>query len=502
MNFEVLGPLRVTDGSRSIGLGARNLRVTLAMLLSRPNEPFSTDQLIDAIWDGWPPKTAAKNLQVYIYKLRLGLGQARIISHPHGYAVLVRPGELDAETFNAAVGEARQAVGRGDLHGGRAMYAQALSLWRGPAFADLATAKALQEPIARLADQRLAAIEARIDADLTLGAHEFVTAELNALVLAHPLREHLRRQQMVALFRCGRQAEALQSYAEGRQLLADELGIEPAGSLTEAHLAILRGVDPEPAATTIHRPPADVPDFTGRNDELDRLARLLTRAREHPVAVCLTGMGGTGKTTLAVRVANLVHEQYPGGCVFLDLRGTEPAPAEPHELMGSVLRSLGLPGSAIPDDPNARAGLYRAQLAGRGLLLVLDNAAHEGQVRPLVPPSPTAAVLVTSRQSLAGIDAIHIVELTALPTSSAVELLANLAGKDLVTGEPEAARRLVDLCGGLPLAVRIVGVKLTQGRRRSVDSMVRRLETEQSRLDELAVGDRSVRAVLGMSLRR
>ncbi|MEV6521377.1 BTAD domain-containing putative transcriptional regulator [Longispora sp. NPDC051575] len=524
MRFGILGPLRVSDDTRPVVLGARNLRILVATLLCQPNRAVAVDTLLDAIWDSAPPRTAGKNLHVYVHQLRRTIGETRVVRHPHGYELVVHDGELDADVFRALVRQGGRAVARDDLRTGQDLLARGLALWRGPALDDLANLAVLRETVVHLTEQRLAAVEDRVDVQLALGSHHDAVAELSALVLEHPLRERLRGQLMLALYRSGRQAEALLRYQDGRRILADELGIEPSPELQRLQLTILRGDGaepptlrgdgperpalrgdgPEPPAGADPHPgpprqlPADVAAFTGRAAEVAEISRLLAGA----ATVCVAGMGGVGKTTLAVRVAHEAQDRYADGCLFVDLRGTDPDPPDSHQVMGSVLRCLGLPGSAIPEDRQARAGLYRTRLTASDLLLVLDNAADERQVRPLVPPGGRCGLLVTSRRLLAGLDDVHVVELTVLPAAAAVDLLAAFAGGDRIAAEPDAARDLVELCGRLPLAVRIVGGRLARRGAGPLSRMAARLADRRSRLDELTVGDRDVRAVLALSVGR
>ncbi|MGY0235131.1 BTAD domain-containing putative transcriptional regulator [Longispora urticae] len=517
MHFGILGPLRVLDDSGPVPLGARNLRVLLATLLCHPNRAVDTGTLVDAIWETAPPKSAAKNLQVYVHQLRRRLGDARVVRYPHGYGVLVRDGELDADAFAALADRGDLAVRAGDLERGRTLLAEALGLWRGPAFADVADASAVRESVAGLTERHTGVLEDRIDADLALGAHHAVIAELNALVPQHPLRERLRGQQMVALYRCGRPAEALQAYQEGRKRLVEELGVEPTEELRAMQVAVLRGVDPgrgvqvsgarapavDAGPSTL---PRDIPDFTGRAAELRRLDTL-SAAPGGGAVVVVRGIGGVGKTALAVRWARTARERFPDGQFYLDLRGHGTgAPVGPGEATRLLLRMLGLSPQAVPDTDEHATAVYRSLVADRRMVVLLDNAHSVDQVRPLLPGGSGSLVLVTSRARLGGLvarDGAHRLDLGTLADAEAVDLLGDVVGRQRVRADPTAALELAHACGNLPLALRIAAANLVDGRRslREYADLVAGGE----RLDALSVeGDphSTVRAVFGTSLDR
>jgi hypothetical protein len=319
---------------------------------------------------------------------------------------------------------------------------------------------------------------------------------------------------MLSLARSGRCSEAIAVYRDGYQVLTTELGIEPSAILQDLHQAILAGDHPtDPTDATAEsatvgptglRPvagiwavPPDLADFTGRAIELTRLLDAVVGRTV--VNVC--GPGGVGKTALALRLAHATGEGYPDGCLYLDLRGTGDAPADPVQVMGSVLYALG-PAGPVPEDPDARAIAYRSALARRSLLLVLDDALDERQVRPLIPPASACAMVITSRRALTGVDGAAVVDLDVFPTADALALLTGLIGSARVADEPVAASRVVELCGRLPLAIRIIGVRLARAPELRLAQAVTRLADLRLRLDELAVDDRTVRASIALSYRR
>jgi DNA-binding SARP family transcriptional activator len=521
LRFSLLGPLEVRNSTGPVPLGAPKLRALVAMLLCYPGTTLAREQLIMALWGDAPPRTAVKNLSVYVYHLRRALGDdGRVAHRGGGYALLVRPDELDVDRFETLAARGRQALATGHRSLAREVLRDALAVWRGPALADLRDVAALHGEAARLDERRLAVLGERIDADLAAGLHADVIAELTRLVAGQPLREQFRAQLMLALYRAGRRADALEVYQQGRATAVERLGIEPGPALQRLQRAILTGdpaLDPASAAGSavavpdgavrLAQLPPTTADFTGRAAQVEMLSRLLiggpetTDGRQPPAVVVssVAGQGGVGKTALAVHVAHQVKEHFPDGQLYLNLGGMSEQPADPGEVLDWLLRAIGVDGSVIPDGLAERAALYRMRLDGRRVLVVLDDAASESQVRPLLPGSPSCAVLVTSRTRLGGLEGVRLVDLDVLDPDQAVTLLGRIVGMDRVVAEPAAARRIVDLCGLLPLAVRVAGSRLTGRRHRTLAWLAGRLADERRRLDELAHGDLEVRASLALS---
>jgi len=475
------------------------LRIVLARLLCQPNVAVSTDSLIDAIWDRHPPRTAVKNMQVYVHQLRRLLGQHRVVSYPHGYAVHVDNGELDAETFEQLAGEGTQAVAAENVREGRELLVQALDLWRGPALADLAVVPALRAPIARLTERFLATVENRIEIDLALGLHPEVVAEAGVLVSSHPMRERLRGQHMVALYRCGLQSDALRVYDEGRRILAGELGVEPAETLQRIYLAILRGADPGPAIRRDPPPrgatksssvepacgpagpayiaqlPADIPDFIGR---LEPLGQMDAWAREGAriAPLLLTGGAGSGKTTLAVHWAHRYAARHGVGHLYVNMRGySDDPPMQPIDVLSFFLRSLGIAPEHTPADLLDAAALYRSMLAHRHIIVVIDNANSVEQVRHLLPGGHDNRVVITSRDRLSGLVAlvgVGRIEVERFSEHEALELLWRVVGEPRDDSSRVAGLDLARVCGHLPLALRVAAANLADGRYASVSDLV------------------------------
>lgn len=402
-------------------------------------------------------------------------------------------------------GDAEKARVAGDRALARTLLTRALDLWDGEPLAGVPGPHADTERT-RLAEWRLQLLETRLDLDLEVGHHAEAVSELTALTAAHPLRERLRELLMLALYRSGRQAEALAVYADTRRLLADELGVDPRPELSalqsrilcaDAELALAE--DPAPtAAPVLVRPaqlPATVPDFTGRAPFVTELGEILSGAEGQVMAVsALAGIGGVGKTTLAVHVAHAARPHFPDGQLYVDLQGTEPRPAEPVAVLGSFLRALGTPDTAIPDSPAERAALYRSILDGRRVLVLLDNARDAAQVRPLLPGTAGCAALVTSRVRMSGLAGAHLVDLDVMSPEEALQLFTRIVGAERVGAERQAALDVVGACGFLPLAIRIAASRLAARRTWTVSVLAAKLADERRRLDELQAGDLAVKA--------
>jgi DNA-binding SARP family transcriptional activator/predicted negative regulator of RcsB-dependent stress response len=516
MDFAVLGPLEVQDNDRHIQLGPPKQRTLLAILICHANKVVSMDRLVDELWGAEPPKTAQENLHLYVYRLRRALGDRRRIKRlESGYLLRVSPDEIDADRFVDHATRGHLAQSAGDTHNAARLFGEALALWRGTPYAGFEDSPAVSGEAARLEERRLEVIEARVAVDLALGRNSELVAELSRLVAEHPLRERFSAQLMVALFRSGRQAEALAVYRAAQRSLADELGLDPGPELRRIHAGILRGTLPDEywpiteqgAAPAGRRVPAqlppDVADFVGREKHVDMMSGLLGPAEERPSralpVLAISGMGGIGKTALAVHVAHRRAAAFPDGQLYVNLRGIEAAPLEPTAVLARFLRALGVPPEAIPEDPAERLDAYRSRLAGRRVLILLDNAANEGQVRPLLPGSPTCAVLITSRTRLTGLEGARLLDLDVLDFDQAMELLARIAGPERIAAEKDAAGEIARLCGCLPLALRIAAVRLATRPQRTLRRFGATLADERRRLDELATGDLAVRASLSLS---
>jgi DNA-binding SARP family transcriptional activator len=519
MEFRILGPLEVWEHGRAAPLGGPKQRALLATLLLDANHVVPADRLVHELWGDDPPVTAENLLHGYVSQLRRCLRSRQVlVTRPPGYLLQVEQGRLDLHRFEELAEEARLAMEAGAADRAADALGEALDLWRGPALGDVDLRGLSRSKVAQLEERRMAALEERVEADLRRGRHADVTSELQALVVASPLRERLRAQLMFALYRSGRQAEALAVYRDGRQLLTEELGLEPGPALQRLEHAILAAdpalEPPEPTTVADGSPslvanppchlPADVADFTGRQEALAALTGLLGREPDgHAPAMAvatIAGMAGVGKTALAVRTAHRLRPRFPDGQLHVHLGGSG-RPRPPAEVLAGLLQALGEDPAAVPDGLEERAWRYRTLLADRRVLVVLDDAAAEAQVRPLLPGGAGCAALVTSRATLAGLEAAHQLTLDVLDPDEAVGLLAKVAGPGRVAAEPVAAEAIARRCGYLPLAVRVAGARLTARPHWRLARLAERLGDETRRLDELRAGDLEVRASLEGSLR-
>ncbi|MFE2480366.1 BTAD domain-containing putative transcriptional regulator [Streptomyces sp. NPDC059389] len=503
--FAVLGPIRAWRGGEALPSGTPQQRALLAALLLRGGRTATAPELIDAIWGEDPPQQALATIRTYASRLRKVLAPGMLVTESGGYAIHTPADALDLGVARSLAAEAEQARGAGDRILARTLLDRALDLWDGEPLAGVPGPHADTERT-RLQEWRLQLLETRLDLDLEVGHHAEAVSELTALTAAHPLRERLRELLMLALYRSGRQAEALAVYADTRRLLADELGVDPRPELAALQQRILRAdaelacaEDPAPAAApALVRPaqlPATVADFTGRAPFVSELGEILSGVGGQVMAVsALAGIGGVGKTTLAVHVAHAARPHFPDGQLYVDLQGTEPRPAEPVAVLGSFLRALGTPDTAIPDSAAERAALYRSTLDGRRVLVLLDNARDAAQVRPLLPGTAGCAALVTSRVRMAGLAGAHLVDLDVMSPEEALQLFTRIVGAERVGAERQAALDVVGACGFLPLAIRIAASRLAARRTWTVSVLAAKLADERRRLDELQAGDLAVKA--------
>ena len=523
MEIRILGAVEVLADGRAVLIGGRKPRALLAALALTPGNVVSTSRLVDVVWGLDPPETATGLVQTYVSALRRqlsGFGDV-IETRSPGYVLVADPDDIDHMRFQRLLEEARAARSAGADERAVELFGTALGLWRGPALGEFGESTLAAEA-AGLNELRLLALEERTAAELALGRCEAAVGELTGVVRQYPAREMLRRHLMVALFALDRQADALAVFREGREVLIEEYGVEPGTALCAAHEAILRGdrsalglrsqrSAQTPVRTVRHvgsspaRRPAQLPavpgDFTGRHQQRAELSDGLSAeaaAKTVPVWV-ISGQGGVGKSTLALRAAHDLAAAYPDGQLFAPLHGTTGTPAATEAVLARLLSTLGFDQSDLPSTVEERAELYRSTLAGTRMLVVLDDAATEEQVRPLLPGSPGCGVMVTSRSRMAGLVGARLTELAVMTDAEAAELLTRIAGADRVEAEPQALRRLVHQSARLPLAVRIIGVRLATRRHWRLAQLSDRLDGEARRLDELSVGDQQVRASFGIS---
>lgn len=507
LHFTVLDAVHIYRDGAPLPSGTPQQRGLLAALLLRSGRTATAHQLVDAMWEDPPPQALAA-LRTYASRLRKTLGPRSDIltSEAGGYALRLGPHDtLDVDQATELAAEAEKAAAGGDPALAHELYGRALAHWDGEPLAGV-PGPAARMHRDRLVERQLTLQEQRLEVGLLAGLHAESVSELTALTTAHPLRERLRELLMLALYRCGRQAEALAVYADTRRILTEELGVDPRPELAELQQRILTADEslahhPDEsagAAQAIVRPaqlPAAVSDFTGRLAFVEELCDQLSLAGGSVMALsAVAGIGGVGKTTLAVQVAHAAREHFPDGQLYIDLQGASTTPAEPEAVLGSFLRALGTSDSAIPEGVDERSALYRSLLDGRRVLALLDNARDAAQVRPLLPGTPTCAVLITSRNRLVDLAGAHLVDLDVMSPEEALALFTKIVGTERVGAEHEAAMDTVAACGFLPLAIRIAAARLAARRTWTVATLARKLSDERRRLDELTAGDQAVKA--------
>ncbi|MEU1056959.1 BTAD domain-containing putative transcriptional regulator [Streptomyces sp. NPDC005876] len=526
VRFAVLGDIEVRVDGRPLDIGHLRQRSVLAALLVDANRTVSVDQLADRIWADRLPQRFRSTLYSYLSRLRQALDRgdgtgARIGKEPGGYQLSVDTSAVDLHRFRDLVAQARTAE---DGERAVALFEEALDLWRAEPFAPLDTPwfSALRETLAR---ERLAAELDRNDLALRQGRHGDLLAELITRAGTHPMDERLAGQLILALYRSGRAAEALGHYRRTRERLAEELGVDPGAPLQELHQRILTNdpsLAPPPAPAAVVSPPpvprqlpAPPGVFTGRDKELEQLTEALDASAGTAggsggtvVISAIGGIGGIGKTWLAVRWAHENAYRFPDGQLYVNLRGFDPVePPMPTALaVRAFLDALHADPDSIPTDPDAQTARYRSLVAGRRMLILLDNARDTDQVRPLLPGTPSCTVLITSRNRLTALVATHAAQmlpLDVLGRDEARDLLVSHLGAPRIAAEPEAAAALMDHCAGLPLALGIVAARAATHPDFPLAVLATELTQAADRLDALDIGDltASLRAAFAASHR-
>jgi DNA-binding SARP family transcriptional activator len=578
MRFRVLGPLEVLSDDNWQTIGARKWRSLLAALLLHPGHTVSVDTLIDAIWGDEPPAKAANLVSIYVLRLRRLLGDSEgqlLITRSPGYFIRAEPDDVDAVLFERLAEDGRRVLGA-DPERAAVILGEALELWRGEALADVPASPYIEAETERLSELRLAAAELRVEADLECGRFAQVIPELRGTLAANPLRERLWLLLMRALDGDGRRAEALDAYAQAREAIADQLGVDPSADLRRLHEELLHSdeapvirkrsrrpaasppepvpgpvaepspessesepaspsaqdpqpqlgpesispvvpagsvavgtvpasvstrADPGPSAPRPAQLPTDIGDFTGRAELIDHMCGMLAVQQDNspgavPVVV-VAGSGGLGKTSLAVHTAHRVRKEYYDGQLYVDLLGATAQPQAPADVLARFLRDLGVESGQVPSDAEERAALYRTRLAGRRVLLLLDNARDAAQVRPLLPGSSSCAVIVTARSRMPDLASTRLVDLEVLDDDESLTLFTKIIGEKRAAAELDATAEVLVACAGLPLAIRICAARLAARSRWSIQTLAERLRARL--LDELRTGDMTVRASFQVS---
>ena len=478
MRIRLLGDFSVLVAGRDVTPSAPKLRQILAVLALRFNEVVHREALVDEVWGDRPPRNAAAALHTYMYELRRELfaevptSATRFLqTRQQGYLARIPAEEIDVTVFERLVADGAAALAGDAAVRAREHLANALSLYHGRALGNIRCGELLSGHVTRLEEGRLRALDMRIEADLQLGRHQEVIGELRAIVAGQPFHEGFHAKLMLALHRSGRRNEALDTYRVLRRRLVEELGIEPGQTVQRTQLALVSNEavrEPgvcltPPRATPPAQLPRDIPDFTGRDAFVRAAVGRLTDARGEDVIPVLSirGMPGVGKTAAAVHLAHLVRDSFPDGQFFARLGGTEAVPADAAELAALFLRGCGMAAADVPTCPAERTAALRTWSADRRALVVLDDAASADQVQALLPGGAGCAVILTSRMPLYGLPGVEICELTPFDLDDGRDLLARLLGERRVAAEPAAAAEIVRMMGGLPLALGLIGQRLT-----------------------------------------
>ena len=532
VEFRVLGPLEVLHEGRPVNIGGPRQATLLSALLLEQDSIVPVNRLFEALWDEDPPRTARNQVQIAVSSIRHSVsaasGRNHISTQHPGYVLRLGEDTLDARDFETSVAQARRLAAAGEDARAVEEYDRALAMWRGSALSGI-DSPLIQRAVVNLEELRIASVEERVEAELRAEPRQQTIGELIGLSREYPLREHLQALLITALHTAGRRAEALEVYRGTRATLIDQLGIEPGPELRRLHLAILnndhvqrsdahrapaaasgpavahrRVAQTQPAAARPEQPgpavprmlPAAMPDFTGRHTLLAALVG--TGAPPADSVRIVYGRGGVGKTALAVQAAHRLAPSHPDGQLFARLRSGN-HPVNPANVFERFLRLLGVDSSSIPEDLEQRAELYRNVLGDRRVLIVLDDAVSEQQVMQLLPGNPNCSVLVTSRRRLTGIPATSRHEVPTMSKDTAVELLTRILGPQRIDAEPEAVHQLCDLCGNLPLALRIAAARLADRPHWAVADQVERLRDSSRRLEELNHGGLGLRASIALT---
>lgn len=542
MEFGVLGPLVVQSEGASLPPGTPKRQLVLAQLVVNAPEAVTLDAMITELWGERPPQSAVANARGYAGALRRQLavaqpGVERLVRVGSGYLLRVTDAEVDLQLFQRDVRHGKAARTAGDLPAAVAYFERGLSRWRGVMLDGLPRGPQLAIRCVAAERARLQVIDDLAEINLRLGRTELADQLMRSQLLNEPLREQSCALLMRARYRIDGAASALEVYEAMRANLAGQLGIEPGPELQRLHRKVLNrdadldGSDSpaprtvgfrsgrpgaearQPAASTIgvsptraylvHTPralPPDVPDFVGRTRELALLREVLTRPARTSVAV-VAGFGGVGKTALCIRSAYSLLDEYPGGQLYADLRGLDAEVATPFEVLGRFLRLIGIDDRGIPRSLDERAELYRSLLSERRVLVVLDNAASDDQVRPLIPGGRGCGVTVSSRARLGMTHGSTTIDLDVLEPAEAIQVIRNLVGSDRADAEPAAVAEVSRLCCRLPLALRIAGGRLAAKPHWSVRRLAGLLADERTRLDQLSKDRLDVRASIALSYR-
>ncbi|OKI20786.1 SARP family transcriptional regulator [Nocardiopsis sp. TSRI0078] len=500
--------MTVWSDGRPVPVGGPRQCCVLGALLVHLGREVTIEQLIGYLWNDDPPRTARSVIQVQISHLRRAL-PGTIATTSGGYTLDVEPDSVDLHRFRNLQDRAAAAEPKAAIE----LLERALECWRGVPFSGVGSEYLDHSVVAPLKEEYWSSVIAWATCALELGRYSDVVSRLTPVVSEELFRERLHHLLITALWRDNERARALSVYEELRTRLAEELGVDPGPELVALHTRILREDPPEegaedpssgePGTRFVVRNdlPRDLPDFTGRQESLRRLDEV-ARAGEDRAQVCvITGSGGEGKTTTAVRFGYEAAKRYPDGQLFIDLYGytTDREPLDAASALGALLRAVGVEPEAVPETLDERSALWRATLMGRRALLVLDNAASYAQVSPLLLSSPGSMTLITTRNELSGLSGARFLSLGVFDEHSSLELLGRVLGEERVQREPDQAREIVRICGGLPLALRVVAGRMLSRPKWSFAHVARRLGEQNRRFRELQVEGQSVESAIDLS---
>ncbi|WSN14909.1 NB-ARC domain-containing protein [Micromonospora sp. NBC_01699] len=517
----------VRSGDSEVTISAPRQRVVLTTLLLSPNKVVPVDRIAKLVWDNPLPPSAAATVRTYVMRLRQVLGKAgaeRIVTRAPGYLLRAEEDETDLGRFHAHRRAAKRLAERDDLPGAVAELDQGLGLWRNDPFLDVPSPRLRDSEGVHLRELRLQALGWRVDMQLFLGRHAELLPELRQIVAEQPFNEAFVGRLMLALARAGQQPEALELYRRTRADLIAEFGMEPGNDLREIQGRILRTEAKSPASVAVWGGPAHpvrderagseeevevevetllpaqlppaVHDFTGRAPETRELAALLTSPASPALVAVITGGPGVGKTSLLLRAAHAARADFPDGQLYTSLEDDHGRPSDPADVAGRFLVGLGVPEHAVPSRGTDRLATYRSVIARRRVLVVLDDVTSGSQVGPLMPGSGDSRVLVSSRSHLVDVDWSRTIQLAALDDDESLGLLAGIIGREQTDAAPEAVRWIVHACSGLPLALRVAGLRVAHRTHRKLDALARRLADPRRILDELQFGELVVRTAL------
>ncbi|WP_285622629.1 AfsR/SARP family transcriptional regulator [Actinoallomurus iriomotensis] len=521
MKFRLLGPFQLLHEEKELTPTAPKVRCVLALLVLRHNRVVQSGQLIRELWGDRPPVSAQPTLQTYIYKIRKMLDESgqgpdvALLTRPYGYMLTSPPEDVDVYHFERLVDDGRSALSSDPVKAVE-LLTQALDLWRGPAFADVATGELLSAQLTQLEERRLGALELKIEAKLQMGDHDTCISELKDLTATHPLREGFYAKLMLALYRSGRRSEALETYQRLRRTIINELGLEPSKPLREMQQAILSAdasldmapAHVEPVRQKAHLPatpaqlPPNIASLVGREDLLRSLeTRVLADMESGGTAAItvITGMPGVGKSATALALAHAIEAHFPDGQFYAQLQNRDGSAVAPADILAEFLQAIGIAQRDLPRGLEERGKVFRSWCAKRRVLVLLNDVVRTEQVPPLLPGARRCATIVTSTSGLGVLADALTVKLEPLELDPSVRVLETIAGRERVEEERGAAERIARRCCGIPLALRCAGGRLAELPGLPLDKFADQLANYGRLLEELGYSGLDIRQRFDLS---